>query len=132
MVAVAPTNATQPTLSTKDGQQKVLSAKQKQRLEEQKAREAKKVARRSERQAQKERRALEKERKDAERERRLEEMNQLTGEGLTYKEAEEQQRLEEEKAMLEAEFIDERPPVQPRHVKKSVTESNRLGGHSMA
>lgn len=134
MVAIAPTTATQIIVSTADdvSQKDDLSPKQKQRLEEQKAREAKKTARRLEKQARKERRALEKERKEAERERRLQDLKEQEGEGLTYKEAEERQRIEEEQAMIQAELLEAPAPVVVKHVKKSAHDSNRLGGNHMA
>ena len=131
MVAVAAPNSPN-SAAVSNEPVKVLSEKQKQRLAEQKAREEKKAAKRQEKQLRAERRAMEKEAKEAEREKRLEEEKMMEGEGLTYKEQEEQQRLAEEKALLEAEFKDEKSPVVKHHVKKSVKESNRLGGQSMA
>ena len=115
--------------------EKVVSLKHKQRLEEQKIREAKKMAKRHEKQLLKERRANEKEWKHQEREKRLEEFKALEGEGLTFKEQLEEQRLQEEQAMIEAELAADdtrRRHLPTKHVKKSTLDSNRLGGHSMA
>jgi hypothetical protein len=133
MVAVAPNVVDSVTQSVnKDG--KELSPKQQQRLKEQKEREAKKKAKRQFKALQKERRAAEKERKEGERERKMDEVR-LEQEGKTPKEMEEEQRRLEEQELFEKEFGlagEDDSKHQKTHVKKSVFDSNRLGGNHLA
>lgn len=114
--------------STQEKQE--LSPKQLKRIEEQKAREAKKLAKRKAKAELKERRALEKENKQAERDRRLEQEREENS-GLSAKEMEARERLVEDEKLFAEEFLQDDHTLLTHHVKKSVLESNRLGGAHM-
>lgn len=132
MVAIIQDNKTQVLFDSTSGpeEQEKLSPKQLKRLEEQKARDEKKMARRKAKAMQKERRALEKEQKEAKREHRIKEERKENS-GLSAKEMEEQERIEEEKRLFAEEFFHEETVLPVRHVKKSTLDSNRLGGKHM-
>ena len=132
MVAIARDNKTQVLFASAPGpeEHQKLSPKQLKRLEEQKAREAKKMARRKAKAMQKERRAIEREQKEAKREHRIkEELKENSG--LSAKEMEAQERIEEEKRLFAEEFLQEETILPVHHVKKSALDSNRLGGKHM-
>ena len=132
MVTIIQDNKTQVLFDSTSGpeEQEKLSPKQLKRLEEQKARDEKKMARRKAKAMQKERRALEKEQKEAKREHRIKEERKENS-GLSAKEMEEQERIEEEKRLFAEEFFHEETVLPVRHVKKSTLDSNRLGGKHM-
>lgn len=127
MVAVAPINSNNVPPE--------LTPKQKKRLEEQKAREVKKMNKRQEKALQRERKAAEKEVKREQRQRKMEE-ERMEQEMMTPKEEEEAKRRMEEKELFETEFgileNDDFSSAPQAHVKKSVFDSNRLGGTHMA
>mmetsp|Transcript_101705 Transcript_101705/g.206676 ORF Transcript_101705/g.206676 Transcript_101705/m.206676 type:complete len:135 (+) Transcript_101705:100-504(+) len=118
------------TTTTGPEEHQKLSPKQLKRLEEQRAREAKKMARRTAKALQKERKAAEREQKEAMRELRLEKEREANL-GLCAREMEAKERLAEQKRLFEEEFLQEEKVLTVRHVKKSVQESNRLGGTHM-
>merc|ERR1712224_657999 len=103
-----------------------LSPKQLKRLEE------KKIARRRAKALQKERRAAEKELKEQRRERRILEEQELNS-GLSAREMEAQERLAEQDRLFQEEFLlNGKAKLPIRHIKKSVCNSNRLGGSHMS
>jgi hypothetical protein len=137
---VAPNLNTATVMDSAEVEKPTLSPKQLKRLEEQKAREEKKLAKRKEKALVKERRMAGKEVKEEMRERKMEELRleKISNKTETPKKLEEAKRLAEEKALLEKEFLLTTTGVgggeatTNSHVKKSVLESNRLGGFHMA
>ena len=133
MVAIARDNNTQVLFGSAPGpeEHQKLSPKQLKRLEEQKAREAKKIAKRQAKAMQKELRAADREQKEAKREQRIKEERKENS-GLSAKEMEAQERLEEQTRLFAEEFLQEATVVPPvHHIKKSALDSNRLGGKHM-
>ncbi len=132
MVAIARDNKSQVLFDGSPGpeEHQKLSPKQLKRIEDQKEREEKKIARRKAKAMQKERRAAEREYKEAKREERIKEERKENS-GLSAKEMQEKERLEEEKILFAKEFLQEETVLPANHVKKSTLESNRLGGKHM-
>lgn len=131
MVAISRDNRTQVLFESAPGpeEHQKLSPKQLKRLEDRKARDAKKMARRNAKAMQKERRMVEREYKEAKREERINEELKANS-GLSAKEMEEKERVEEEKQLF-AEFLKKETVLPISHVKKSTLKSNRLGGKHM-
>jgi len=133
MVAIAPNNNNNIHSSQAEENSpevEKVSPKQLKRIEDQEVRKAKKNAKRQAKAIQKERHAIEKEHKQDDRDRKAEQ-EQLMNQGLSGKEMEEQQRQKEEDVLFQ-EYLKEEPKKTVNHTKKSVFDSNRLGGSNMA